>query len=555
MQELRTRRVVSPARPRWLAWAAPAALAAGTLAAEGCATAVTLEEAQGSGGAGGGGGPGGGPGSDAGLPDAPLASDAATDAADAGVADALIEAGPIACQSSEDCAALTTLCSLGVCNGGFCQIQPINELSACDDGLFCTENDACKGGACVGGTPKPCPSSDACHVGICDEAIDACKEVPGNDGAQCQDDDPCTLHGVCLAGVCSKGPPIDCTVLDTQCTKGVCDPVKGCVAEAVNEGKSCNDGKNSPCTQGQCQSGSCVSLPTNEGGTCNDNLFCTINEKCQNGMCGGGEPNPCAPPGGCFIASCDEANDTCTAVPGNDGAPCDDFSPCTVNTTCSNGACINGQPANDGMPCDDGTECTTGEFCSAGKCGGGQGPPVYFSEDFKDNSKGWVLGPEWAIGPAKASFGGVFGADPAEDHTPTADNGIAGVVIGGNASTANLHPMYWLESPAFDTSKAEGPVVLGFRRWLNSDYDPFMHNAIEVWDGTKWVQLWKTGGPPGIQDSPPEGMGWTFVSHDVTAYKNAAMRVRFGFDITSGGVFTIGSWNLDDILVAGAACP
>jgi hypothetical protein len=33
------------------------------------------------------------------------------------------------------------------------------------------------------------------------------------------------------------------------------------------------------------------------------------------------------------------------------------------------------------------------------------------------------------------------------------------------------------------------------------------------------------------------------------------MRVRFGFDITSGGVYTIGSWNVDDVLVANQGCP
>jgi hypothetical protein len=241
--------------------------------------------------------------------------------------------------------------------------------------------------------------------------------------------------------------------------------------------------------------------------------------------------------------------DKCTAVPGNDGAACDDGSPCTDGTTCSAGVCSNGAPVNDGTACDDGTSCTMGETCSAGACTGGSGPEIYFADDFKDNSKGWTLGPEWAIGPAMASFGGVGNPDPAMDHTPTADNGIAGVVLGGNAST-NQHGYYWLESPAFDTSAAAGPVVLGFYRWLNSDYDPFMHNAVEVFNGSQWVNLWTTGGPPGIMDA-----AWTFQQYDLTSYKNASMRVRFGFDITSGGVYTIGSWNVDDVLVASAACP
>ena len=190
-----------------------------------------------------------------------------------------------------------------------------------------------------------------------------------------------------------------------------------------------------------------------------------------------------------------------------------------------------------------------GEFCTAGTCGGGTGPVIYFADDFKDNSKGWTLGPEWEIGPAEASVPGVGNPDPAMDHTPTPDNGIAGVVIGGNAAT-NLHEYYWLESPGFDTSAADGPVILGFYRWLNSDYDPYMHNKVEVWNGSQWINLWTTGGPPGVMDAE-----WTFQEFDLTNYKNPSMRVRFGFDINSGGVFTIGSWNIDDVLVASAACP
>ena len=69
------------------------------------------------------------------------------------------------------------------------------------------------------------------------------------------------------------------------------------------------------------------------------------------------------------------------------------------------------------------------------------------------------------------------------------------------------------------------------------------------------MNLWTSGSAPGIEDSPPAGTGWTYEEYDVTAYKNAGMRVRIGYDITSGGVFTIGSWNVDDVLVASAGCP
>ncbi len=458
------------------------------------------------------------------------------------------------CSSADDCIAQSDTCNVGTCINGVCEKLPANDGTACDDGQFCTLNDLCQAGVCTGGTPKQCPPGGQCQVGACDEATDSCTTAPGNDGASCVDSDPCTLTGICSNGTCAPGQPVDCSFLNSECGVGFCDPQLGCVAMPLAEGAACDDGMFNPCTAGKCIQGTCTSLPANDDGPCTDNLFCTINDHCQGGTCVSGGPNPCAPPGGCYIASCNEATDSCTAVPGNDGASCDDFNACTTNTTCLAGACINGQPANEGMACDDGSGCTTGEFCTAGVCGGGAGPIVYFADDFKDNSKGWTLGNEWGIGPATASSGGVLGADPDTDHTASADDGVAGVVIGGNAST-NLHPYYYLESPPFNTAAAAGPVILGFYRWLNSDYDPFMHNTIEVYNGSSWVTVWTSGGPPGIEDSPPNGMGWTFIQHDLTAYKNAGMRIRFGFDITSVGVFTIGSWNIDDVLVAGAACP
>jgi hypothetical protein len=566
-------------------------------AISGCAAGFVSEPGEGGGGEGGDVGPSG-PG-----PSGP----SATGAGGQGGAPP-----PTPCETASQCGAFAGPCSLGACVNGMCEAAPANQFGACDDGLFCTEDDTCQDGACVGGTQKFCESLDSCHLGVCDEELDTCKNIVGNDGAQCDDGDLCTQTGVCAAGACSKGSLVDCSIFTGPCSQGVCDPTLGCVAEPKNEGSVCDDGlsvcsyglceagacayypkndgamcddgdfidctqgvcesaqcKSMPandgapcedfkfdaCTDGQCLQGLCVSMPANEGGPCDDYLFCNIGETCSNGLCVGGQPNPCAPPGGCWIASCDENADVCFSMPGNDGAVCDDFNGCTDGTTCSNGACIGGMPTNEGGACEDGASCTTGETCTAGLCGGGIGPQVFFADDFSDNAKGWILGPEWGIGPAMMSVGGAHGADPAIDHSPSGDNGVAGVVIGGNASTFNLHSYYYLESPPFNTANAPGKVYFTFYRWLNSDYDPYMHNSIDVWNGQTWVNLWTTGSFPGIEDSPPGGLGWTYIEHDVTAYKNAAMRVRFGFDIQSAGVYTIGSWNVDDVLVADAPCP
>ncbi len=512
------------------------------------------------------------------------------------------------CTSQADCEAFADACNEGTCINGSCGKTPKNDGASCDDGLYCTVSDLCVAGACKG-SPRPCDvsSQNPCQTGVCDEASKTCVLGKGNDGAACIDGDLCTIDSTCQNGTCGGGQPVDCSFLGGVCGVPYCDPTEGCKATPQNDGVACDNGSSGECSYGLCEGGACKSIPINEGASCDDldfnectvgtctngiclsqglpdgsdcdgfffdpctkgacqfnfcspvpandgdpcddYLLCTENTVCQGGICQGGTPyQGCAPPGGCYIGSCDPMFDMCTAQPGNDGASCDAGDPCQTGTTCAGGACIGGTPANDGLACDDGLSCTTGETCSVGICQGGMGAVAYFKEDFSDNLAGWTLGNEWQIGPAIAGQTG-FGDDPGADHTPTGDNGLAGVVIGGNASTV-IHGYYYLESPTFDTSAAVGSVYFSYYRWLNSDYDPFMHNRVDVWDGTQWVNLFLTGMFPGVMDT-----SWTFMEHDVTAYKNAGMKVRFGFDIGSDGVYSIGSWNVDDVRVTSVTCP
>ena len=251
---------------------------------------------------------------------------------------------PGSCVKQADCAALADACHAGNCVNGMCEQKAANDGSACDDGLYCTDNDACQSGTCVGGTQKFCPSPDSCHVGACDEATKACGSAPGNDGASCDDGDPCTYSGTCSQGTCSKGQQVDCSAFNGTCSDGVCDPVLGCVAKPKNDGASCDDG-----------------------------LFCTVQDVCMAGACSG-VPNTCSDPidAACMIATCNEAQKSCVAVPGNDGKTCDDGNPCTVSETCGAGKCVGGVPGNQGMMCDDGDGCTSGTTCNGGVCGNPQ---------------------------------------------------------------------------------------------------------------------------------------------------------------------------------------
>jgi hypothetical protein len=243
------------------------------------------------------------------------------------------------CLVADDCVAFTDACNDGACVNGACAQLPANDLGPCDDGISCTENESCQGGACVPGGMKFCPASDTCHIATCDPVTDSCVQEPGNDGAGCVDTDPCTLTATCSGGACVPGQPVDCSFLDDTCSIGVCDPVIGCTI-----------------------------MPANNGTPCDDGLYCTISDTCNGGMCGGA-PNTCAPPGDvCLIGTCDEAADTCIAVPGNNGGACNDGNLCTSGETCSNGDCLGGAPANNGVVCDDGNGCTGGTTCQAGTC-------------------------------------------------------------------------------------------------------------------------------------------------------------------------------------------
>ncbi|MEO7329710.1 MAG: hypothetical protein ABI193_14110 [Minicystis sp.] len=244
------------------------------------------------------------------------------------------------CVMAADCAALTDACNTGACVNGMCGKLAANEFGACDDGKNCSQNDICQQGVCVGGSPKFCPSDDSCHLGSCDLATDACIQIPGNDGASCDDNDACTLSGTCNGGACQPGGMVDCSFLDGTCSTGVCDSGLGCLVK-----------------------------PQNDGTPCDDNLFCTIGDICTAGQCAG-VPNTCAPPGDvCLIGTCNEAMKSCVAVPGNNGTQCNDGNLCTTGETCANGLCKNGVPTNNGMQCDDGDGCTLSTTCSNGICG------------------------------------------------------------------------------------------------------------------------------------------------------------------------------------------
>ncbi len=425
-------------------------------------------------------------------------------------------------------------CTQGVCNmmTGQCDFEPLEDGAACEDGLFCTDQDVCMDGECVGGPLPDCGSSqDPCLETICDEEEDECSVAPLPNGSSCIAEDPCTSNAICQNGMC-LGAPKDCSATPVaDCEVAVCDPM---------------------------QAGMCVPIVGNVGLPCDDSGDpCMVQKTCDSaGACIGGVPKDCSAfTNGCNNGVCEAATGNCFSDPVPPGGTClEATDTCNVGICDNNGSCLP-QATNDGGACNDLSSCTVNDVCGGGTCAGVPDPnyTVYFSDDFSANDMGWTLGNEWQIGPAMASNCTTLapGNDPGTDHTPSPDNGIAGVVIGGCYSLAASHPPYCLTSPPIDASAAPGSVFFSYYRHLHTDYPGFVYSTVDVSaDGVSWNNLYSQTSPAANDQS------WQFTSFDVTAYKSATMRVRFCHEVgTFSGAWAGGGWNVDDVTIASSACP
>ncbi|MSP93180.1 MAG: hypothetical protein EXR79_15500 [Myxococcales bacterium] len=351
--------------------------------------------------------------------DAGPAADAATPPADTGTpgTDAAAADTGKACAGDGDCAALAGPCVASMCVTGSCATKAKAEGDKCDDGSTCTSGDVCKAGVCAGAAVD-CDDGNGCTKDACDPKTGGCSFAasPGGaceDGNLCTDKDTCTASGKCTPGtqakVCGDGNP---------CTKDSCEPAKGCVAAAGNEGAACGPGDacqaeakcaagkcapgkkqecddTNPCTVDSCD-GKSGCVWAGAPGPCDDGNKCTAGDACGAGKCKAGTPVDVA-------KACDDSNactdDSCDATLGcvnkPNTAPCSDGNECTTGDACADGKCAvpKSVDCDDQNPCtkdtcetktgqcnwvaqngacSDGDECTTGEACAGGKCSGGK---------------------------------------------------------------------------------------------------------------------------------------------------------------------------------------
>jgi hypothetical protein len=191
-----------------------------------------------------------------------------------------------------------------------------------------------------------------------------------------------------LVGACGSS-----SVPGTLESKWTQECADGCVIDGTCVGAGTTSPDN-PCLA--CDpSRSTGSFSPRDGHRCDDGAFCTIEDVCRAGVCGG-SPRSCDDGVACNgTATCSEADDAClTGVPtcaanqvcdalsGSCRASC---TGCLIGEVChGDGQANPGNPcevclvassrsawsANHGARCDDGLFCTDGDVCTGTQCGG-----------------------------------------------------------------------------------------------------------------------------------------------------------------------------------------
>jgi Immune inhibitor A peptidase M6 len=434
-----------------------------------------------------------------------------------------------------DCTTIKTPpCKIAVCNTGqelgplnTCVVVPSPKGAKCDDGKFCTSNDVCDNGACVGGPPNHCGLKPGpCSSVICYEELKSCDATPVNDGTSCTPTDLCQLDGVCKLGKC-VGEPKDCTFSpQNECNKVACDSATGKCMGIPDPSKN-----NNPC------------VLTGD--------LCHVNRTCQAGQCVGGVPRDCSTLNvGCQRGVCDPDVGVCQPTAAPVGTACmEDLAECHVGACDVRGRCLSAASTPDGSVCNDHDACTKADKCAAGACVGGAAVDTcvtYLQEGFEVCPHGWTFGGDWQcgtptqVGPETAHIG----------------SGVIGTQIDGMYHVSQSYSTAVASSPPIDLTQATKPM-LSFWAWDHTEGGTFdgWNLKVSTNGGQSFTQV-TTVTPAyslNIYGQPAWGgdhsaNGWQNYMADLTAYAGKSILLSFAFRSDGAGVFP--GVYIDDVVVA-----
>ena len=178
------------------------------------------------------------------------------------------------CAGGSCAGTLITCNDSNTCTNDSCNVATgcvyTNNTSACNaDGSGCTQNDTCSGGACVAGAAPNCNDSNVCTNDSCSSTgVNTYSCLHANNTVACDDGLWCTDNDHCSGGTCTNTVAHSCGV-NTTCTTYSCNEATDSCNTTYTTA-ACNDGV--PCTTGDvCSGGVCAGTPN----TCNDGNICT----------------------------------------------------------------------------------------------------------------------------------------------------------------------------------------------------------------------------------------------------------------------------------------
>ena len=220
-----------------------------------------------------------------------------------------------------DCSFAADPCNDGACDdlADACVKAPkVDLLTACDDGDACTPGSHCEAGACVGEDRVTCPDKGVCAgPGACNGLTGQCLYTEAPTGTACDDGLWCSVNDACVAGTCEPGGARDCSASATQCLSAACDEgTDACVTTPVPAGNPCGEGTS--CADGVLQPaascdghGACVA---GTPGSCAPYAACADGQSCASSCTGDGD---CVDGTVCFDGLC-RANQAPVADAGDD---------------------------------------------------------------------------------------------------------------------------------------------------------------------------------------------------------------------------------------------